>query len=153
MNLTSFPPTYFHTDKTATACTSLVEWLETVLKINTPIWTNVHLLCTASCSLQKQTHIVAARFDTYRVCFNRIWGCRSSSWQVTDQMWQRFMLLSLTSIILHPVCQLHCARQQWKKSSLTMAWSQSRVVLMSTWHQTCMSVSHVQKWEAVSGAF
>lgn len=28
----------------------------------------------------------------------------TSSWQITDQMWQKFMLLSLTPIILHAGC-------------------------------------------------
>lgn len=87
------------------------------------------------------------RFDIYMVHFGQCQRSHTSSWQATDQMWQRFRLLSLTSIILHPVCQLHLCQAvmavvggRKKKilldSGLEPVWTRAHE---STWHQTCTS--------------
>lgn len=64
-------------------------------------------------------------------------------------MWQKFMLLSLTPIILHLTCQPRCVKTLWK--NYLWQWPEARIELcfVSTCHQTCMDVCRDESLQPV----
>lgn len=67
-------------------------------------------------------------------------------------MWQKFMLLSLTPIILHLTCQPR--RVKWLWRNYLWQWPEARIELcfVSTCHQTCMDVFRAGSLQQVGSA-